>query len=50
MSECDLLGSLGVVDTLDLDQAGAWGGVALAALVAQMASPEVIHISMCPII
>lgn len=36
---CILLGSICVVNALNLDQAGAGGRVALATLVAQVAAP-----------
>lgn len=34
-----LLCALSVLNTLDLDERGAWGGDALATLVAQVATP-----------
>jgi len=46
VNESDLLsevevGAVGVLNTLDLDERGAWGGVALATLVAQVATLDV---------
>merc|ERR1712093_397676 len=35
-SDLAVVGSLGIRDTLNLDQAGTWGGVALATLVADV--------------
>lgn len=35
----DILCALSVLNTLDLDERGAWGGDALATLVAQVATP-----------
>jgi len=40
LSEVEVCG-LGIRNALDLDQARAWGGVALATLVAQMATLDV---------
>lgn len=37
----DVLGSLGVINTLDLDQAGTGMGVAATTLIAQVATPNV---------
>lgn len=43
----NILGSLSVADTLDLDQAGVRVGVSLSTLVAQVASPVLLSAS-CP--
>ena len=44
----NVLGSLSVVDTLDLDQAGAGRLVVSATLVAQVTSPDVARLALRP--
>lgn len=39
VSVCNVLGRVGVVNALDLDQAGTWGSVALSTGVAQVTTP-----------
>lgn len=39
----DVLGGLGVIDTLDLDQAGPGVGVAATTLIAQVATPNLLQ-------